>query len=348
MDPSNFIIALQNNKCNIIYHTPTNSFNITNINNYIFSKSLNNYYNIIKKLNKKEKMSYKRPIKLELDFDYDMRKASILYKGFYSNDLITVRKILNENYSYFTYDDFIFDLKKMYLDKLNKYDNYIKIQSEKLNKQFKKVNMKATAILTKNNILIVKNFLADLNKTIYNYNLLIIQFGEKCNINVIHLLYDKIKIQEYIEIVNDIYLTLNIKKYNDLTINNNILNELFETATLFHNVIIKISNINTGIGIHINKFINFKLPIYDCNKNCCKINEFIINNKEKYDYLKYLLIDVLNNHIKNFNPIISNIDNIYKLQKDYILDYNLYEKECNNILEIKKIFNILLISDVKK
>lgn len=336
MDPSNFIIALQNDKCNIIYHTPTNSFNITNINNYIFSKSLNNYYNIIKKLNKKEKMNYKRPIKLELDFEYDMRKASILYKGFYSNDLVIVRKILNENYSYFTYDDFIFDLKSMYLDKLNKYDNYMKIQQEKLNKQFKKVNMKSTSILTKNNILIVKNFLDDLNKTIYNYNLLIIQFGEKCNINVIHLLYDKIEIQEYIKIINGIYSTLNIKKYNDFTINNNILDKLFKTATLFHNVIIKISNINTGIGIHINKFINFKLPIYDCNKNCCKINEFIINNKEKYDYLKYLLIDVLNNHIKNFNPIISNIDNIYKLQKDYTLDYNLYEKECNNILEIKK------------
>ncbi len=348
MNPSDFTVVLDDNMCNIIYHNDTQSYNITYINNYMFSKSLSKYNKEMQKLNKKAKLKYKRPIKLKLDNNalliHDMRKASSpLYRGFYMNNIGFIKLLFDEHYKEYdySYNDFIKDIKKMYNLKLEEFRKYNNIQTIHLNKQSYDVIVKSSSILTKNNVLITKKFLNELYNTGYEYNRILKKFEKQCNVNVFNYVFNDDNLILYLNEINDIYLQLNKKKYDEDCELNVVLNEVQCMANKFHDVIINISKYNTLIGKLVSDFVKMKSNIYKCNHNCNDIDNFVNINNKKYNNLGSKL-NILNNHINYFNPIIQSLYEIYKIQKDVNLEVQQYYSNFDNIIKSKCIMETFI------
>ncbi len=330
MESTDFILVLETKECNIIYHKNTKSFNVTNINNFMFSKSLTNYNNKIKNLSKRQKLKIIRPIKLELTDGYDMRKSSELYRGFYLDDCKTLLDSYYNKYDY-SYNDFIKYIKKAFIEKIADYNaNEIK-KLDHLYNLHNDMLKKNTAVISKSNLVIVKDFLTALYNCAYEYNKLLIQFGKDYNINIINHIFNVKQLKSHLENV----LGLN------LTISNNSLDlhELDILAKKFSKIIVDIPNINKKLDIYYTKFRRFDVDIHH---NCNSYDKFIINNKDKWHHLSKL-ISGLNNNIKHFNPIIANdMRKIQKFQDEVSLDYDLYDSEYYNFIECKKTIETLI------
>ena len=285
MDPTDFILVLESKECNIIYHKSTNSFNVTNINNFMFSKSLTNYNNKIKNLSRKQKLKIKRPIKLELTDGHDMRKSSELYRGFYLDDCKTLLDNYYNKYDY-SYDDFIKYIKKAFIEKIDEYNsNEIKKLDHLYNLHISTLKKNIT-VISKSNLIIVKDFLTALYNCAYEYNKLLIQFGNNYGVNIINNIFKVKDLKLYLEKVNELYLNIS---NNSLT-----LHELDILAKKFSNIVISIPKIDKELDIYYKRFLRLELDI--CY-NSRLYDDFIINNQSKWQYLGKL-ISGLNNNIK--------------------------------------------------
>jgi len=357
MEPSDFEIVLEDNKCNIIYHKETKSFNITNINNYIFSKSLINYNSIFPTLNKKNKKKCTRPIKLDLlnyciknkiKF-YDMRHVSVIYRGIYLNDINITQKILNDYYQIYNYNtnntfkDFIKYISFEFNNKLEKYViNSEKMTKEINNNMFKSIPLFVT-LLNKENINHMKKYIISLNTNINAYNKVINNIQKKYEIDLLdrHL----IKPNEDLSIhITEEKLLLDLSKYPILENNiqnnkdyDNFLENLKFKYELFRKIFYTCLNLNKEINSEITGFLDVVIEIYKSNDRP-NLKEYIHKNKYSINNL-----DMLTKNLSTFNEkinIINNLLNQINIKRKEAHDFT---KECiNNEKKIKLHNDIML------
>ena len=291
--------------------------------------------------------------------------------------------LLNEKYTFnlsyyirhiekFTVDDIkelLIDISsKLNTDELLYLNNIIKEHLKIKHKSPSKYYVKQSNILN-----ILKDFnISDINNYTYNYLLIIL-------IYIYEYYYTKVEIisilPKYIEYINNNELRIKLKKeINDLysKLNKNQLNKLHIKLSVLNKLLnVEDYNLTYYNNINLDKvnIINiYVYLLYNSNVEINIINNlFNFNNLIKFKYSNNIslnLIEILEYMIENIeniqdrNKIINFILNciilcfIYRYNKDYLLDNNIYNKLFINIKSIFSSFDyikyLFIINDDSK
>lgn len=343
MEASDFNVILHDSKCNIIYHKDTNTFNITNINNYIFLETLKNYNDTILNLSKKKKKQYQRPVKLDIIKEclknkytyHDMKRASVAFRGVYMSNMNDVKNIMSiYAYDYKKFLEYIISkFKETFVIYNAKHEDIMKIVNDIT---IQKIN-RMQDIIKFENITLTGSYILFLNRVIRKYN--------KCVKELItNSKMDPSSKSKHLIDVKSFENHLNVIKYYDFSVNVDLsasvdLSKIVDKYFVYHDTMYNLIEVNKDVSNKVNEYLEGKSYVYDylASDDIIKLMDKDILNSDQLEHM----FNEGKTHFTGLLTVVEDFQKIYDLQTRILdlmekLEFN-YNKIIDNRNQIEKL-----------